>query len=82
MMAKIKTMVQLRETVIKALEDLEEGKIDITQAAAIAKLSETIVSGLKSEMQYAILTNQKPVIAFYGEQSGIALDKKDIKKLL
>jgi len=81
-MAKIQTMTQLREAVLQAFDDLESGKIDISQAACIAKLSETVISGLKSEMQYAILTNQQPVISFYGEGSGVLLEKKDLKRLL
>lgn len=81
-MPKINNMKMLREKVLQAFDDLEEGKIDISHASTIAKLSETIISGLKSEMQYAILTNQQPKIAFYGEGTGILLEKKDIKKLL
>ena len=80
-MAKITNMAQLREVVLKAIEDLENGEIEISEASTIAKLSETVISGLKSEMQYAILTNQEPCIPFYGEGSGKLLEKKDIKKL-
>lgn len=79
---KITNMKMLRDTVLQALTDLEDGKIDISQASTIAKMSETVISGLKSEMQYAVLTNQQPVIPFYGEGSGIALEHDGIKKLL
>ena len=75
-------MIQLRNRVLQAFDDLEEGKIDITQASVLSKLSETVISGLRSEMQYAILTGQKPVIEFYGEGSGILMDKTSIKKLI
>jgi len=81
-MSKIKDMNALREKMLHVFDDLESGKIDIPHASTMAKLSETIISGLKSEMQYAILTNQQPSIPFYGEGSGILLEKKDIKKLL
>ena len=81
-MAKIQNMKQLRERVLQAIEDLEEGKIELSEASTIAKLSETVISGLKSEMQYAILTNQQPSIPFYGEQSGITLGENVNKKLL
>lgn len=81
-MTKITNMKILRDKVLQAFEDLEEGKIDVQQASTMAKLSETVISGLKSEMQYSILTNQEPYIPFYGIGSGKALDKKDIKKLL
>lgn len=72
----------LREKMLKAIEDFEEGKIDSVQLNVLAKASDSIISGLKSEMQYAILTNQQPYIAFYGEGSGKILDKKELKKLL
>lgn len=83
-MSSIKTMKDLRARVLKAFDDLENGEIDINEASCIAKLSDTVISGLKSEMQYAILTNQKPCIPFYGDTSGVVLDGqliKSIKKL-
>lgn len=81
-MAKIQNMKQLRDKVLQTFEDLEDGVIDIHQAATIAKLSETVISGLKSEMQYAVLTQSQPHIPFYGESSGIPLEKNDIKRLI
>lgn len=81
-MPKITNMKQLRDRVLQAIDDLEEGKIEINEASTIAKLSETVISGLKSELQYAILTNSKPNIPFYGEPSGELLEGKLIKKLI
>jgi len=81
-MAKIKNMTALRERVLKAIDDLEDGKIQIHEAATIAKLSETVISGLKSEMQYAILTQQEPNIPFYGKGSGRLLENKSVVKKL
>lgn len=81
-MAKITSMKMLRDRVLQSIEDLEDGKIELAEAATIAKLSETVISGLKSEMQYAILTNQEPSIPFYGEGSGKVLEAKGVKKLL
>lgn len=72
----------LREKVLQAIDDLENGKIDIAEAACISKLSETVISGLKSEMQYAVLTGQQPAIPFYGKESGVTLDRSAIKKLI
>jgi len=73
----------MRDRLLRAFEDLENGKIDIEDAITLSKLSDSVISGLKSEMQYAILTNQQPNIPFYGKQSGIELqhDQK-IKKIL
>lgn len=81
-MSRIENMQQLRDRVLKAIEDLEDGKIELAEATTIAKLSETVISGLKSEMQYAILTNSEPNIPFYGEQSGKVLDEKTSRRLL
>lgn len=81
-MSQIKTMQQLRDRVIKAIDELDSGEIDLAKASAIAKLSETIVSGLRSEMQYSILTNKEPKIDFFGEGSGKSLVSNTFKKLL
>lgn len=81
-MSKIKNMKELREIMLNAIDDFEQGKIDSTQLGVLSKATESIISGLKSEMQYALLTNQEPRISFYGEGSGIFLDKKEVKKLL
>lgn len=75
-------MRMLRDRMLKAFQDFEEGNIDFTHLSTLSKASDSIVAGLKSEMQYAILTNQQPSIPFFGEGSGIMLNKKDIKKLL
>ena len=75
-------MQELRAEVLDAFERLKNGEVDIQYASTLAKLSETVVSGLKSEMQYAILTGQQPRITFYGEGSGIALEDNKMKKLL
>lgn len=82
-MSKIKNMIQLREKILQTIDDLESKKIDIHEASVISKLSETIVSGLKSEIQYSILIGNKPKIEFYGKQSGIPLENplKQLKKL-
>lgn len=73
---------ELRDRVLQAFSDLEEGKIDIAQATTIAKLNETIISGLKSEMQYSILTGQTPIIPFYNLETDVSIDYKKTKKLL
>ncbi len=80
-MSEIKTMKNLREKMIRVFDDLEDGKIDIQYASTLAKVSETIISGLRSEMQYAILTGKEPKISFFGDNSINLLEKKNIKKL-
>lgn len=80
-MSKLDSMKKLRERMLNVFEDLENGKIDVQQATCLAKLSETIISGLRSEMQYAVLTNQQPNIPFFGEGSGKVIDVQTIKEI-
>jgi hypothetical protein len=65
-MAKIKTIEGLRDEMLKVFEDLSSGKIDIQEAGIKAKISETIISGVKTEIDYARLTESKPNIPFLG----------------
>lgn len=78
-MAQVKTLDDLREKMLEAFDDLMEGKIDIQQAMALSKISETVISGLKIKMQYAVLTNTKPNVPFIGND--ILLPSKEVKKL-
>jgi hypothetical protein len=77
---KITNITQLRNRLLKVFEDLEDGNIDMAQAATFAKLNETIVSGLKSEMQYAILTNATPFIPFF-ENNNYLIEPDETKLL-
>jgi len=80
-MVKINNMRELREKVLSSLEELEKGTIDIAELTTIAKISETIVAGLKSEMQYSILTNRIPNIKFY-EYENTNVISYDTKKAI
>jgi hypothetical protein len=80
-MSEMNSMIQMRNRMLKVFEDVDSGEIDIQQATCLAKLSETIVSGLRAEMQYAVLTNQQPYIPFFGEGSGKVIDVKSIKEI-
>ena len=60
----INTLDDLRDKVLEALEALNNGEIDLQQAGVIAKLSETVISGVKTQMDYARLTDQTPHIPF------------------
>ena len=81
-MSKIENMDQLRDRLLQTMEDLESGKIDQGQATTVAKLADTVISSLKSEMQYSLLVNKEPLIPFFGEQSSKQLEHKVTKKLL
>ncbi len=67
MSAKIKNIDQLRDKVLEAFDQLSAGQIDTQEAGVIAKLSETIISGIKTQMDYARLTGSQPVLPFLGK---------------
>lgn len=80
MTTKIKNLDQLRDSVLEVFEKLCAGKIDIEEAGIVAKLSETVISGLKTQMEYSRLTNTIPSIPFLGDTSKLA--KVQSQKLL
>jgi len=60
----IKNVEQLRNMVIEAMENLVNGKMDVHDAATLAKGSETIMSSLKLQLSYANMIGEKPYIPF------------------
>jgi hypothetical protein len=60
----IKNIEELRKHAAMTLEKLEKGKIDNSQAAVNAKLYESIVSSLKTELEYHKMLKQMPEIEF------------------
>jgi hypothetical protein len=81
-MPKIKNIDQLRSRVLDTFDLLAEGEIDVSHAACIAKLSETIISGLKTQMEYARLTNSQPHLPFLGNCTVILDNENHKNKLL
>jgi hypothetical protein len=63
-MSKIRNLDELRDIVLDTVQKMVKGKIDVTEAGVLAKLSETVISGLKTQMEYARLINQNPSIPF------------------
>ena len=60
----IKNILDLRKHAAQTLELLERGKIDNAHAAVNAKLYESMVSSLKTELEYHKMLKQRPVIDF------------------
>ena len=60
----IKNLETLRNKLLEGFQDLITGKIDQDKASIMAKMSEAIVSGVKTQLEYARLTKQEPNIAF------------------
>jgi len=61
---KLDNLEDLRDHLLQTLVDLDEGEIELDQASIVAKLSEAIVSGIKTELEYARLINKEPNIPF------------------
>jgi len=80
MKQKTNTITKLRDKVLEAFSNLESGKIDCQSAGVIAKLSETVISGLKTQMDYARLTNSDINIPFL--EDGVIPYKKPHLQLL
>ena len=63
-------MTDLRDHALRTLERLEAGEIEVQEAAAVGKLSDSVVNTVKSQMEYSKMTAQEPQIPFiYGDQN-------------
>lgn len=69
MTLKIKNVDDLRDHILNVMNKLSQGEIDVAEAGINAKLSETVISGLKVQMEYARLTESKPHISFLVDQT-------------
>lgn len=61
---RIKNIDELRERVIETFDKLSNGNISVIEAGVIAKLSETIISSLKTQMIYSRITETALHIPF------------------
>lgn len=80
----INNIDQLRENALKTLMDLEKGKIDTAEAGVKGKLYESVISTIKTQLQYAQMLNKEPLIPFMGDLSknkSITIEGKIDKKL-
>jgi hypothetical protein len=75
---KINSIEDLRNHAIKTLEKLESKKIDMAEAGVTAKLYESLMSSLKTEMEYHKMLGQLPRIKFL---EGAVYDLKEERKL-
>lgn len=75
-------MSQLRERMLHVFEEMSEGNFDLDEGSIMSKISETIISGLKVELQYAHLTNAVPHIPFLENGNGEAIKISPNSKLL
>jgi len=61
-MSKTPSLNQLSDKLALAMNKLEDGELTVEQCLALSKMHDSIINGLKTQMQYATLTNQIPVI--------------------
>lgn len=78
--SNIRDINELREVVLLTLEGLRDGEVSVMEAGAVAKLSETVISGGKSQMEYARLTRTECIIPFFGKK-GATLGNPTLKRL-
>lgn len=73
----MKNIEELRGHAIDTLKKLESKKIDMAEAGVTAKLYESVISSLKTEMEYHKMLGQSPRIKFLeGAVIDIASQKK------
>ena len=66
-MSKINNITSLRDYALDTLEQLNSGTIDTVQAALVCKLCDNVIQTVKTQMEYAKLLDEKPIIAFMGD---------------
>ncbi len=69
-MTQINDLKDLREHALNALKRLENGECDVKEVAVIGKLSETIIAGVRVQMEYACALGREPKIDFVGDCLG------------
>lgn len=82
---KIKEITDLRDYALKSLEKLENGEIDTSEAGVIGKLCESVVSTIKSQMEYAKMLGKQPQIPFMGnhdKNKPLVIEAKVERKML
>lgn len=80
-MSKILTLDQLRLRLLDTFEKLTDGEIDIDEAMALSKLSDSISSGVNLQLKYAQLTQSSPHIPFL-ESNNRIIDAESKKKMI
>lgn len=61
---KIKNISSLRDHALETIERLASGEIDTAHAAATGKLCDSVISTIKSQLEYSRMTGESPEIPF------------------
>lgn len=78
-MSSIKHIDDLREKVLDIFEELDLTDPDIQKAGIAAKLSETVILGLKTQLEYSRLLGIEPNIPFLEGTNKQIINKKLLK---
>lgn len=82
MTKKINTIEALRDHALLTLEKLAGHEIDTAEAGVTGKLVESVISTIKSQLEYARMTEQEPNIPFMADsRKGHLLESNPPKKL-
>lgn len=74
-MSNIVNIKDLRDHALETLDKVTQGRLDTEDATAAAKLYQTILSSLKTELEYHKMLEQKPNIEFLNASPVYELDK-------
>lgn len=69
-MAKIDSIEALRDHAIDTLQKLANQQIDAQEAAVTGKLCDSVISTIKTQLEYARMLSEEPKIAFMGDSHG------------
>lgn len=79
---KINSIEALRDHALATLEKLSNHEIDTAEAGVTGKLVESVIATIKSQMEYARMTEQEPQIPFMSDSNaGKLLEGKSTKRL-
>ncbi len=84
-MKKITNLEDLRNLVLENIQKLTNNEIDIQNAAVSCKAVDTVISTIKTELDYYRMIGKTPVIPFIDENSSHKMIEGEIlsdKKLL
>lgn len=72
---KIKTITELRDHALSIIEKLSEGQVDISEAITVSKLCDTVISTVKTQLEFAKMVNEEPSIPFLGSDQPMSKSK-------
>lgn len=75
-MKEIKNIEDLRHHAIQTLKKLEKKEINTTEAGITAKLYESIISSVKTELEFNRMLEKEPDIPFLEYKKTIDVTKK------